>query len=152
MLNRFILAAAVLACLIPSSAFGQAPGAEQTVFSLRFAKAQLQGVPKDDYHAGSFRGQPGIGDTDRRTDYVYSRDQSSITLSEKPPISIQADTIGITSLDREVSPSYDFEIGLLLGASGLTYARRVTFDYPRRLMTFEYQIPPPDPPKIIKKK
>lgn len=29
MLNRFMLAAAVLACLIPSAAFGQAPGADQ---------------------------------------------------------------------------------------------------------------------------
>ena len=56
-------------------------------------------------------------------------------------MSVQTDTIGESTLDREVSPEYDFEIGLLLGASSLTYARRVTFDYPRRLLTFEYQDP-----------
>lgn len=116
-------------------------GAEQTVLSLRFAKEQLKGTPKDDYHTGSFRGQSGIGTTDQREDYVYSRAQSNITLSDQPPISVQTDTYGRTSLDREVSPVYDFEIGLLLGASSLTYARRVTFDYPRRLLTFEYAVP-----------
>ena len=116
-------------------------GARFTPLSLRLAKEQLKDVPKDEYHAGSYRDRVGIGDTDRRVDYVYSRDQSTLTLSQEPPVSLQTDTIGETTLDRHVSPDYDFEIGLLLGASSLTYARRVTFDYPRRLLTFEYQDP-----------
>ncbi len=116
-------------------------GAQQTMMSLHFAKEQLKGVPKDDYHMGTFRGRTGIGDTDQHSEYVYSHDQSHITLSDKPPISVDTDTIGESSLDREFSSDYDFEIGLLLGASSLTYARRVTFDYPRRLMTFEYEAP-----------
>ncbi len=129
-------------------------GAQQTVMSLRFAKEQLKSVPKDYYHIGTFRGQSGVGDTDRRTDYAYSRAQSNITLSDQPPISVQTDTFGESPLDREVSPDYDFEIGLLLGASSLTYARRVTFDYPRHLMTFEYEAPaaaPTPKPKPAKK-
>lgn len=129
-------------------------GAQQTVMSLRFAKEQLKDTPKDDYHVGTFHGQSGIGATDRREDYVYSRAQSNITLSDQPPISVQTDTLGRSPMDREVSPDYDFEIGLLLGASSLTYARRVTFDYPRRLMTFEYEAPeaaPTPKPKSAKK-
>ncbi len=129
-------------------------GAEQTVMSLGFAKDQLKGVPKDDYHTGTLHGQSGVGDTDQREEYVYSRDQSNITLSDQPPISVQTDTVGRTSLDREISPDYDFEIGLLLGASSFTYARRVTFDYPRHLLTFEYAAPeaaPAPKPKSAKK-
>ena len=125
-------------------------GAESTPLSLRFAKEQLKDVPKDEYRTGSFRERVGVGDTDRRIEYAYSRDQSTITLSRQPPVSVQTDTIGESTLDREVSPDYDFEIGLLFGASSLTYARRVTFDYPRRLLTFEYKIPD-DPPKQKKK-
>lgn len=120
-------------------------GAQQTMLSLRFAMEQLKGVLKDDYHVGSFSGQSGVGETDQRTNYVYSHDQSSITLSDQPPISVQTDTFGESPMDREVSPDYDFEIGLLLGASSLTYARRVTFDYPRHLMTFEYENPEAGP-------
>ena len=128
-------------------------GAQQTVMSLRFAKEQLKGVPQDDYQTGTFQGRTGIGSTSQRTHYVYSRDQSHIALSNHPPISVDTDTIGISSLDLETSPIFDFEIGLLLGASSLTYARRVTFDYPHHMLTFEYQIPPPpDPPKAAKKK
>lgn len=129
-------------------------GAQQTVLSLRFAKEQLKSTPKDDYHTGTFRGQSGVGDTDRREDYIYSRAQSNITLSDQPPVSVQTDTLGESPMDREVSPDYDFEIGLLLGASSLTYARRVTFDYPRHLLTFEYETPeaaPTPKPKSAKK-
>ena len=129
-------------------------GAQETVMSLRFAKEQLKDTPKDDYHVGTFHGQSGIGNTDQREDYVYSRAQSNITLSDQPPISVQTDTVGISSLDRESSPGFDFEIGLLLGASSFTYARRVTFDYPRHLLTFEYETPeaaPTPKPKSAKK-
>lgn len=128
-------------------------GAQQTVMSLRFAKEQLKGVPKDDYQAGTLRGRTGVGNTDQRTEYVYSRDQSHISLSDQPPVSLDADTVGISSLDRETSPGFDFEIGLLLGASSLTYARRVTFDYPHKIMTFEYADPDaaPDTSKAKKK-
>lgn len=131
-------------------------GAQETVMSLRFAKEQLKGVPKDDYRLGTFRGRTGVGNTDQRTEYAYSRAQSNITLSDEPPISVQTNTFGESSLDRETSPGYDFEIGLLLGASSLTYARRVTFDYPRHLLTFEYETPaaaptPTPKPKSAKK-
>ncbi len=112
-------------------------GAQQTMMSLRFAKEQLKGVPKDDYHFGTFRGRTGIGDTNQRTDYVYSHDQSHISLSDQPPISVDTDTLGESQMDREFSPGYNFEIGLLLGASSLTYARRGTFDYPRHVLTLE---------------
>ena len=130
-------------------------GASDTTLSLRFAKQQLKDVPKEDVYTGAYGGRHGIGNTAKKMEYIASRDESQITLSETPPVSIPMPTVGTSDADREVSPSAscDFEIGLWLGMSSLTYARRVTFDYPRRMLTFEYQIPaPPDPPKAAKKK
>lgn len=129
-------------------------GASDTTLSLRFAKQQLKTLPKEDVHAGTYGGRHGVGNTAKKMEYIASRDESQITLSETPPVSIAMPTIGTSDADTEISSSAqcDFEISLWLGISSLTYARRVTFDYPRRLMTFEYQIPPPDPPKTVKKK
>ncbi len=119
-------------------------GDEQTFLSLRLAKTQLSTVSKDDSRQGTFKGRSGIG-SDARTDYIYSDDESDIALSQSPLAMISTKTIGVSSLDRYISPDFGFEIGMLLGASTFTSARRVTFDYPRRLMTFEYVIPPPEP-------
>jgi len=116
-------------------------GADQSVFSLRLATQQLAGVPKDQYHMGSFSDRSGIGDTARQINYIFSRDQSSITLSQTPPVSVTTETFGESFLDQEVSPTYDFEIGMLFGASSFTYAQRVTFDYPHKRLTFEYADP-----------
>lgn len=116
-------------------------GAELSFLSLRFAKSQVKGLSKEEYRTGSFRDRVGVGDTNRRIEYVYSRAQSSITLSAEPPVSVETDTVGQSTLDQEISPDYDFEISLLLGVSSLTYARRVTIDYPRHLLTFEYKDP-----------
>lgn len=120
-------------------------GAEQSVFSLRLATQQLKTVPKDDYRTGSFSDRSGIGDTARKVDYIFSRDQSTITLSQTPPLSLTEDTLGESFLDQQVSPDYDFEIGMLFGASSFTYAQRVTFDYPHKLLTFEYTDVSPKP-------
>ncbi len=117
-------------------------GAEDTVLSLRLAKDQLKTIPKDEFRTGTYHGRLGVGN-DTRMDYVYSEDESDITLSQSPPTYIPTRTIGASLMDRYISPNYDFEIGMLLGASTFTSARRVTFDYPRHLMTFEYTLPPP---------
>ena len=122
-------------------------GAEQSFFPLRLATLQLKAVPKEDYRTGFYSERSGIGDTNRRVSYIYSRDQSTVTLSQEPPLSISADTLGQSILDKEVSPEYDFEIGMLLGVSSFTYAQRVTFDYPHRLLTFEYRDPDATTPK-----
>ena len=116
-------------------------GAEHTVFSLRLATQQLMTIPKDQYRTGSYSDRSGIGDTARKINYIFSRDESSITLSQTPPVSIPTETYGESFLDQEVSPTYDFEIGMLFGASSFTYAQRVTFDYPRKQLTFEYMDP-----------
>lgn len=126
-------------------------GDEQTVLSLRLAKDQLKSVSKEDFHAGTYKGRLGVGD-DTRMEYIYSPDESDITLSQSPLITISTKTIGESVLDRHVSPSYGFEIGMLFGVSTLTSARRVTFDYPHHLMTFEYVIPPPEPTPAEKAK
>ncbi len=116
-------------------------GAEQSVFSLRLAAQQLAAVPKDHVHTGSFSDRSGIGDTARQINYIFSRDQSTVTLSRTPPVAVLTETFGESFLDQEVSPDYDFEIGMLFGASSFTYAQRVTFDYPHKQLTFEYADP-----------
>lgn len=125
-------------------------GAEQTTLSLRLAKDQLKAVSKEDSHTGTYKGRTGIG-SDTHMEYIYSEDESDITLSQSPLISIATKTIGVSNLDRYISPDFGFEIGMLLGVSTLTSARRVTFDYPRHLMTFEYVIPSPEPTPAEKK-
>ena len=118
-------------------------GAYDTTLSLRFAKQQLKSVSKDDVRSGLYHGKRGVGNTDNKMEYVESRAESQITLSQTPPVSVPTPTIGTSDADKEVSPSAgcDFEVSLWLGMSSLTYARRVIFDYPRRLMTFEYETP-----------
>lgn len=125
-------------------------GDEQTLLSLRLAKDQLKAVSKEDFHSGTYKGRTGVG-SDTHLEYIYSEDESDITLSQSPLVSISTKTIGESSLDRYVSPDYDFEIGMLLGVSTFTSARRVTFDYPRHLMTFEYALTPPEPAPAGKK-
>ena len=122
-------------------------GDEVTLLSLRLAHEQLKDIPKSEIHSGTTHTRHGIGGNP--TEFIASRDESQITLSTNPPVMIPMQTIGVSDLDQEVSPDSDFEVGMLLGASSLTYARRLTFDYPHRLLTFEYH--DPDALKPIKK-
>lgn len=127
-------------------------GAEASFLSLRFARDQVKILPKNEYRTWFSTQRAGIGDSNRRIGYLYSPDQSEITLSQNSPVSVETETIGESSLDGQVSPDYDFEITLLLGVSSLTYASRLTFDYPRHLLTFEYKDPDAAPPAGAKKK
>ena len=115
-------------------------GAYDTTLSLRFAKQQLKGLPKEGIFSGTDHGRHGVGNSDTKMEYIWSRDQSQITWSQTPPVSVPMDTIGTSDLDREVSHSSDcdFEVGLWLGMASMTYAHRLTFDYPHRLLTLEY--------------
>ncbi len=122
-------------------------GDEVTLLSLRLAREQLKNSPKSETHSGTTHTRHGIGSNP--TQFIASRDTSEITLSTNPPVAIPMPTIGVSDLDDEVSPGSDFEVGMLLGVSSLTYARRLTFDYPRRLLTFEYR--DPDAAKPAKK-
>ncbi|MGI4787610.1 MAG: aspartyl protease family protein [Janthinobacterium lividum] len=127
-------------------------GAFTSTLSLRLARQELKAVPKEDAFSGSDNGRHGVGKTNRKMDYIASRDQSQITLSLVPPASMPMDTVGTSDLDRIISPSptCDFEVSLWVGMSSLTYARRLTFDYPRQQLIFEYQVP--DAPPVTKKK
>jgi predicted aspartyl protease len=114
-------------------------GDEVTILSLRLAREQLKNTPKSEIRSGTTHTRHGIGNNP--TQFISSRDESKITLSTDPPVAIPMPTIGVSDLDEEISPGSDFEIGMLLGVSSLTYAHRLTFDYPHRLLTFEYRAP-----------
>ena len=118
-------------------------GAFRSTLSLRLAREQLRGVPKENIQTGTDTGKRGIGSSDNKMQYIVSRYESQIQLSQNPPVYIPIDTAGTSDLDRQISPSAqtDFEISLWVGMSSFTYARRITFDYPRHLLTFEYKEP-----------
>ena len=126
-------------------------GDSTTILSLTLAAAQLKGLPKEQVHHAAVRSRKGsaIGSSDPQEEYIASRAESQVLLGTDPPTIIPIPTVGVSVLDRQVSPDFDFEIQMLLGMSSLTYARRVTFDYPRRLFTFEYRDPDtaPEPKK-----
>lgn len=129
-------------------------GASRSTLSLRLAREQLKGLPKDDIQSGTYEGKRGVGNSDSKMQYIVSHYESQIWLSTNPPVYIPIDTAGTSDLDRQISPSAqaDFEIGLWMGMSSFTYARRITFDYPRRSLTFEYKDPDiPAPAKSSKK-
>ena len=118
-------------------------GAFRSTLSLRLAREQLKGLPKEDIQTGTFTGKRGIGNSDASMQYIVSRYESQIQLSQNPPVYIPIDTAGTSDLDRQISPSAqtDFEISLWMGMSSFTYARRITFDYPRHQLIFEYKDP-----------
>ena len=116
-------------------------GATLTHLSLREAKSRLKDVPKTQVHSGTVKRRIGIGQTNPQVEFIASRTPSQLNLSTDPPVNIPISTLGLSELDGEVSPSADFEIGLLLGMSSLTYARRITLDYPHRQLVFEYKDP-----------
>ena len=126
-------------------------GDATTILSLELATAQLKDVPKDQVHRATIRPQRGtaIGNSAPQEEYIASRNESQVLLGTNPTTIVPMPTIGVSILDRQVSPDFGFEIRMLLGMSSLTYARRVTFDYPRRLFTFEYRDPDakPEPKK-----
>lgn len=127
-------------------------GASDTLLSLRLAADQLKTVPAGDSRRGSVRERHGVGDSDRNTDFIASPDESTLTLSQDPPVSVPLPTVGATDMDREVSTSMDFEVGLFLGMSSLLYAERLTFDYPRHQLTFEFVDPDAEPSGTGRKK
>ncbi len=127
-------------------------GASDSTLSLRLAADQLKTVPKSDSFRGSFRERHGVGDSDKKTDFIASPDESTLVLSQDPPVSLSLPTIGDTDMDREVSTSADFEVGLFLGMSSLLYAERLTFDYPRHQLTFEFVDPDAKPSTTGRKK
>ena len=59
-----------------------------------------------------------------------------------PPATLTQDgLIGRSFLDHQISPSMDFEVGMMLGIPVLSQHSRVTIDYPHRLLSFEDPLP-----------
>jgi len=118
-------------------------GAYDSYLSLRLARQALKTLPKEEVHSGTYHGKRGVGNTDNVMEYIGSRAESQIMLSETPPVYIPMATIGTSDLDREISADAgcDFEVSLWLGMSSFTYAHRLTFDYPHKQLIFEYTDP-----------
>jgi tetratricopeptide (TPR) repeat protein len=58
--------------------------------------------------------------------------------TEKPKFFVSMSPIfGASMIDEEINRSFDFQLSAIVGISYLTSAKRVTFDYPHRLLTME---------------
>lgn len=118
-------------------------GAETDFFSLNLTHDLSADTPKADWREGSFDSRSGIGDSAMEVDYCLTPQKVTVNFdNSSPPATLtQNGLIGQSDIDHQVSPSFDFEIGFLLGIPVLSQHSRVTVDYPHRLLSFEDPLP-----------
>ena len=118
-------------------------GAETDFFSLDLTHGLSADTPKADWREGSFDSREGIGDSAMSVDYCLTPQVVTLAFDgSSPPATLtQNGLIGQSSLDHQLSPGFDFEVGMMLGVPVLAQHSRVTIDYPHRLLTFEDPLP-----------
>ena len=72
-----------------------------------------------------------------RFDYCLTPARARITFDGTDHVLNQIGLNGQSDLDRQLSPSANFETGMLMGIPVLSQHSRVTIDYPHRLLTLE---------------
>lgn len=114
-------------------------GADTDVFSLGLTQDLSASVPREDWREGTYDGRVGIGGSAMRFDYCLTPKKVQIAFDgSSPPATLTQDgLIGQSSVDHQISPAFDFEIGVILGVPLLSQHNRVTIDYPHRLLTLE---------------
>jgi len=114
-------------------------GAYTDIFSLNLTRALSSGTARLDWRAGSCEERIGIGGSAMQIDYCVTPKKLNIAFDgSTPPATLTQDgPIGQSAIDHQPSPSFDFEIGMILGAPVLSQHNRVTIDYPHRLLTLE---------------
>ena len=118
-------------------------GAETDFFSLDLTHDLSADTPKSDWREASVDTRSGIGDSAMTVDYCETPQKVTLSFDgSAPPATLtQNGLLGQSSLDHQISPSFDFEIGFLLGIPVLSQHSRVTIDYPHRLLSFEDPLP-----------
>ena len=114
-------------------------GAYTDIFSLNLTHDLSSDTSRSDWREGSYEERIGIGDSAMQIDYCVTPKKLTIAFDgSTPPATITQDgLIGQSALDHQLSPSFDFEIGMILGVPVLSQHSRVTIDYPHRLLTLE---------------
>lgn len=118
-------------------------GAETDFFSLELTHALSADTSKADWREGTVDTRSGIGDSAMSVDYCLTPQKVTLAFdgSLPPATLIQDGLIGQSSVDHQLSPGFDFEIGMMLGVPVLAQHSRVTIDYPNHLLTFEDPLP-----------
>lgn len=111
------------------------------LLSLRTARLIAAGRNKSTFKEGVLPGRFGIGTSDTKQTVLAFLDPIALTVENTSGSPFNGKIVpaaGASPLDDQISPASDFEVGALLGIGFLTTAKRVTFDYPHRLMTLEF--------------
>jgi predicted aspartyl protease len=118
-------------------------GAYTDVFGLALTQELSKTIKRDLWKEGSYDQRVGIGDSSMRVDACNTPQEVTFAFdgSTPPAVLIQDGLIGRSFLDHQISPSMDFEVGMMLGIPLLSQHSRVTIDYPHRLLTFEDPLP-----------
>lgn len=114
-------------------------GAYTDIFSLNLTHDLSSDTARSDWREGSYEERIGIGDSAMQIDYCVTPKKLNIAFDgSSPPATLTQDgLIGQSSIDHQISPSFGFEIGMILGVPVLSQHNRVTIDYPHRLLTLE---------------
>ena len=118
-------------------------GAYTDVFGLTLTEELSKSTNRDFWQQGSYEERVGIGDSSMRIEACDTPQKVTFTFDgSTPPATLTQDgLIGRSFLDQQISPSMDFEIGMMLGIPVLSQHSRVTIDYPHRLLSFEDPLP-----------
>jgi tetratricopeptide (TPR) repeat protein len=118
-------------------------GASVDTLSLRLAKRLSEALPRNEVTLGKRALASGIGDQDPELEYCIIRKPLTLHYDHAANNGslVHSYTMGLSVLDTRVSPVMGMEIGFLMGMPSLRFYERVTFDYPRRLLTLEAKIP-----------
>lgn len=111
------------------------------ILSLRLARELALKRAAGSYKESTVSGRMGFGTSDTKTTMLLFREPVVVTIGGEEKGSTLTEkfqpAFGASPLDTQVSPAMDMEIGGILGIGWLTSAKRVTFDYPHRLLTLE---------------
>lgn len=118
-------------------------GASVDALSLRLAKRFSADLPRNQVMFGKRSLASGIGENAPDVEYCYFQKRLTVFYDHAANRGsfIQPYTMGLSLLDSQISPVMGMEIGFLMGMPTLRIYDRVTFDYPRRLLTLEVMKP-----------
>ena len=113
------------------------------LLSLRLARQVAAGMKPNSYKEMNINARLGIGATQTQQKIIMFTRTIPLALSDGNKSSLKWDiepALGADLLDTQISPAEDFEIGGLLGNGFAASAKRITFDYPHKLLTLEYPL------------
>jgi tetratricopeptide (TPR) repeat protein len=114
-------------------------GASVDALSLRLAKRLSDPLPRNQVLMGKRALASGIGEQAPEVEYCVFQKPLTVLFDHiaNKGAFVHPYTMGLSILDTQVSPVMGMEIGFLMGMPTLRLYDRVTFDYPRRLLTVE---------------